>query len=400
MTIPTVKQIKDQNVANIEGEINQSTPSNDKAYNKVIGGMEAVLQKSLYNFAIDRAKQNLALTATEDDLDKLGAEYGVTRKEAVSTVLTATLPGTNGTTISALTNFVGDANGVRYGNDASVDIGTPTSGVAEMTLTAKQTGTIGNLQAGDSLSIETQIPGAETVATVAVITGETSEILTTGANREDDDDYRLRILDVIRAPGGGGNAADYRNWSQEVAGVSRAYPYGGDPAGSGSPPERTVYVESDTSIDADGIPPQSLLDDVRDSITTDPDTGLSRQPLGLTDDTLFVEPITRTEFFVRITGLTVDASIETAVKDEIETQLTSYFRALRPFVDGVDAKIDDNSLITDLTVSDVVQDVLKANGGSAQSVAFDTVKGGSIPEYQLGQGETAKLADIDGVTYV
>jgi hypothetical protein len=362
MTIPTVKEIKNQNVANIEGEINQTTPSNDKAYNKVIGGMEAILQKSLYNFSIDRAKQNLALTATFDDLDKLGAEYGVTRKEAVSTVLTATLPGTNGTTISSIANFVGDANGVRYGNDASVDIGTPTSGVAEMTLTA--------------------------------------EILTTGTEREEDDDYRIRILDVIRAPGGGGNAADYRNWAQEVAGVVRAYPYGGDPAGSGSPPERTVYVEADTTVDPDGIPTQSLLDDVRESITYDPETGQTRQPLGLTDDTLFVEPITRTEFFVQIRSLTVDPSIETAVKDEIETQLTSYFRALRPFVDGVDAKIDDNSLITDLTVSDVVQDVLKANGGSAQAVSFGVSFGDSIPEYQLGQGETAKIGEVNGVTYV
>jgi phage-related baseplate assembly protein len=400
MTIPKVKEIKDQNVANIEGEINQTTPSNEKSYNKVIAAVEAVLQKSLYNFAIDRAKQNLALTATGDDLDKLGAEYGVPRKEAVSTVLTATLPGTDTTVIPATIDFVGDANGIRYANDASVTIGVPTSGVAELTLTAKQTGTIGNLQAGDTLSIGTQVAGAETIATVAVITGETSEILTTGADREEDDDYRLRILDVIRAPGGGGNAADYRNWAQEVAGVVRAYPYGGDPAGSGSPPERTVYVEADTKIDPDGIPPASLLDDVRDSITYDPETGQTRQPLGLTDDTLFVEPITRTEFFVRITGLTVDPSIETAVKGEIETQLTSYFRALRPFVDGVDAKIDDNSLITDLTVSDVVQDVLKANGGSAQSVAFDISKGGSIPEYQLGQGETSKLAAVDGVTYV
>jgi uncharacterized phage protein gp47/JayE len=399
-TIPTVKELKNQNVANIEGEINQTTPSNDKSYNKVIGGMEAVIGKALYNYAIDRAKQNLVLTATEDDLDRLGSEYGVPRKEAQSTVLTATLPGTDTTVIPSNTNFVGEANGVRYSTDTSVTIGTPTAGVAEMTLTARQTGTIGNLQAGDALSIETQIAGAETVATVAIITGETSEILTTGTEREEDDDYRLRILDVIRAPGGGGNAADYRNWAQETPGVIRAYPYSGDPTPGGSPPERTVYIEADTTIDDDGIPPASLLDDAREYITYNPETGQTRQPLGLTDDTLYVEPITRTEFYVRITGLIVDSTIETAVKDEIETQLTRYFRALRPFVDGVDAKIDDNSLITDLTVSDVVQDVLKANGGSAQSVAFDTSLGGSIPEYQLGQGETAKLAEISGVTYV
>ena len=87
-------------------------------------------------------------------------------------------------------------------------------------------------------------------------------------------------------------------------------------------------------------------------------------------------------------------------KADIEAQLQSYFRGITPFVDGVDAPIDRNDLITDLTVSDVVQDVLKANGGSANSVAFDIVLGGSISEFQLGQGETAKLSDTNGVTYV
>jgi hypothetical protein len=81
--------------------------------------------------------------------------------------------------------------------------------------------------------------------------------------------------------------------------------------------------------------------------------------------------------------------------------LTNYFRGLRPFVDGVDAVTDRNDLITDLTITDVIQDVLKANGGSAQAVAFDTTFGGSIPEYQLTQGETAKLdPTANGVTYV
>jgi uncharacterized phage protein gp47/JayE len=307
----------------------------------------------------------------------------------VATVLTATLPGTNGTIIPATRTFVGDSNGVRYSLDSSATV---TGGVATLSLTANDAGVIGNLNNGDTLSIDTPVAGAETVATVTATT-------TTGADAEETEAYRLRVLDVIRAPGGGGNAADYRNWSQEVSGVFRAYPYAGDAAGSGSPPERTVYIEATTTIDPDGIPTTALLDDVRDNITTDPDTGLSRQPLGLTDDTLYVEAITRTSFYVRITGLQVDILIEAAVKTEIETQLTAYFRSLRPFIDGVDAVIDRNDLITDLTVSDVVQDVLKANGGSAQSVSFDIISGGTIPEYQLGQGETAKLADSGGVVY-
>jgi hypothetical protein len=268
--------------------------------------------------------------------------------------------------------------------------------VATISVTAQETGTIGNLNNGETLTIGTQVAGAETVATV-------TDTTTTGADEETDDNYRTRILDVIRAPGGGGNAADYRNWSQEVEGVKRAYPYAGVPTSlsiTSSPPDRTVYVEADTSIEADGIAPQSLLDDVRESITTDPETGFARQPLGLTDDTLYVESITRTSFFVQITGLVVDSTIEASVKAEIETQLKNYFRTISPFVDGVDAVTDRNDLITDLTVGDVVQDVLKANGGSAQAIQFDITQGGSLPEYQLGQGETAKLSDTNGVTYV
>lgn len=389
MTIPTTAAITAQNLARFEAQLNQTSPLNDKAFLRVVSAEEAVLFTSLYKYGIFKTKQNLATTADEEGLTALGSEYGVPRKAAVAAVLTATLPGTDTTIIPTTRTFVGDSNGVRYNLDAQATVA---GGFATLSLTAQDSGVIGNLNNGETLSIDTQVAGAETVATVTATA-------TTGADQENLEDWRTRILDIIRAPGGGGNAADYRNWSQEVAGVARAYPYAGDPAGGGSPPERTVYIESTTTIDPDGIPTTALLDAVRVSITTDPDTGLSRQPLGLTDNTLYVEPITRTEFYVRITGLIVESSIEAAVKTEIESQIAAYFLYLRPFVDGIDAPIERNDLITDLTVSDVVQDVLKANGGSAQSVAFDIVSGGSIPEYQLGQGETAKNAEVGGVVY-
>lgn len=392
MTIPTTQQITDANLAKFESEIGQESPLNNKAFLRVLSAEEAIVGTSLYKLGIDRAKQALATTAFGEGLDVLGAEYGVTRKIAVATVLTATLPGINGTIIPATNDFVGDDNGVRYRIDASATI---TGGFATLSLTAKQAGTIGNLNNGATLQIGSPVAGAESTATVTVTT-------TTGTEEETDDNYEIRILDVIRAPGGGGNTADYRNWAQEVAGVARAYPYAGKPfalLAESSPPDRTVYIESTTAVDAEGIPPQNILDDVRDNITTDPITGLSRQPLGLTDEVLFVEPITRTGFFIRIIGLVVDPTIEASVKADLETAFIAYFSSLRPFVDGIDAPIDRNDLITDVTVSNVVHDVTSAAGGSAQSVAFDTIFGGSIPEYQLGQGETAKL-EPGGITYV
>ncbi len=391
-TIPTVQQIADQNIARFEAQLGQTVPITQRAFIRVLAVLEAVLFKTLFNFGLNSVAQVFMTTASGTGLDIGGGEYGVVRKVAVATGLTITLPGINGTIIPTTIDFVGVANGVRYSVDASATI---TGGFATIQVTAKTPGVIGNLNNGETLSIGTPIAGAESTATVTATT-------TTGADEEVDDDYRVRILDVIRAPGGGGNAADYRNWAQETAGVARAYPYAGKPAAllaTSSPPDRTVYIESTTAIDPDGIPPGSLLDDARDSITTDPATGFTRQPLGLTDDTLFVVAITRTAFFVKITGLIVDAAIEAAVKADIDTQLTAYFLGISPFVDGVDSVVDRDDLITDLTVSNVIQDVLSANGGSAQSVAFDTISGGSIPEYQLGQGETAKLTP-GGITYV
>lgn len=393
LKLPTTQESKDTNLANLEGKLAQTSPLADKAFLRVLAAMEALgVATPLYKFAAERAKQNLWLTATGDDLDILGAEYEVPRKAAVAAVLTIQLPGTNGTIIPATVDFIGDANGVRYFPDSSATV---TGGFATMTVTAEEAGISGNLQVTDTLSIGTQISGAETVASVTIID-------TVGTERETDDAYRVRGLDVVRSEGGGGNSFDYRNWSQEVSGVARAFPYAGQPTVTGTPLDRTVFVEADTTIDSDGIAPQALLDDVRDNITTDPLTSLSRQPLGLTDSTLFIESILRSEFFIQITGLVIDSAIETETKAEIKTAVTNYFLSLNPFVAGLDFLGDKNDVITELTISDIIQDILSARSGSATSIAFGTSFGTypSTPE-TLDPGEKAKLGTSDlGIVYV
>ena len=390
LNLPTTQESKNTNLANLEGQLGQTSPLADKAFLRVLAAMEALgVATPLYKFAAERAKQNLWLTATGDDLDLLGVEYNVPRKAAVAAVLTIQLPGTNGTIIPATVDFIGDANGVRYFPDSSATI---TGGFATITVTAEEAGISGNLQIGDTLSIGTQIAGAETVASVTIID-------TVGTERETDDAYRVRGLDVVRSEGGGGNSFDYRNWAQEVSGVTRAFPYAGQPTVTGTPPDRTVFIEADITIDPDGIAPQALLDDVRDSITTDPLTGLTRQPLGLTDSTLWVESIIRSEFFIEITGLVIDAAIETETKAEIEAAVINYFISLNPFVAGLDFLGDKNDVITQLTISDIIQDILSARSGSATSIAFGS-SFGSYPSTPatLDPGEKAKLGTITNST--
>lgn len=382
--LPTTQEIIDQSRAYLEARLAQTTPAADRAYNNVVAGMTGLAFTALRKYGADRILAAFAQTAVGADLDLIGAEYDTARKQAVAAVHTVTLTGTNGTDIPAGTVFVADANGALYSNNA---LGTIAAGTVTLTLTAQVPGVGGNLIVTDTLKLQSQIPGATGVPTVA-------STVTTGAEAEGDDAYRVRVLDVQRSQGGGGNGADYRNWGQEVTGVVRCYPYSGPPSGTSNPPMRTVYVECDTSIHADGIAPAGLLIQVRAAITTDPDTGLSRQPLGLTDGTLYVQAITRTPIYMQITSLIVPSGQTAQCQAAIAVALTSYFLAVSPFIAGLDPAFGRNDSITNLSVSRVVQAVLTQYGASAANIGFGLSASSFNSVYTVGSGEKTKLAAV------
>lgn len=387
-SIPTTAQLAAAHLARLESVMGQSAPLNDRAFLRVLSLVEAGLDIGHYKFAADAVLQNLALTATGEGLDRIGLDNGTPRKLAETAVLTATLPAVTGTLIPQGTEFTSDSSGLRYKTDSAA---TAVANIATLTLRCTESGTDGNLDNGEELSISSQIAGAQTVATVTATA-------TLGVDEESDADYRTRVLFSQRAVTGGGNATDHKIWAESVTGVRRAFPFSGRPASEGTsyPGDRTVYVEAVTTIDADGLAPPSLLADVRDAINTDPDTGLSRTLLGLTDDTLWVESIIRTSVFVEISDLDVAAADEAACKTDLTSALDLYFRSITPYVDGVDIASERMDTITSVSVSEIVMDVLRAYGATAQTVVFGLVLGVAIPLYTLGQGELAKLG---GITY-
>lgn len=390
LNIPTTQEVVDSNISNYENKLGQDAPINPKAFLRVQSVINAQNFTQLYKFGTERAEQNLATTASGEDLENIGSDNGVNKNPAIATVLTADLPAVDGTIISPTKSFVSILTGIRYDVQSQV---VAAGGVAALTLVARDVGADGNLDIGSGLTIDSPVPGANTEATVTAIS-------ITGTNEEDEEDYRVRVLDAIRESGGGGNSSDYRGWAQEVAGVRRAYPFAGKPESSlaeSSPPDRTVYIEATSDIDPEGIAPQGLLDQVRDSITTDPETGRARQPLGLTDETLFVESITRTGFFVEIRGLLIDANLEAQAKQQVEDALQVFFFNLESFVDGLTPDFDRNDLITDLIISGVVDDVLRSLGGSASGVGFGTSSGNFTSVYRLAPGELSKLEQVDFV---
>lgn len=390
MTLPSTAQQIQTNLSNIEGKLNQTTPDNDKAFNKILAVEEGMAFTSLLKYAAERARANLVRSAIKDDLDRLGADYRLPRRQAVATQMTLSVPGSDGTIIVAGKIFIGEVNGALYKSTAAATI---ISGTAAVPVTAQVAGAAGNLTPGDVVNPQSNILGVTGSPTA-------TSIDVTGADAESDGDYQQRILDVQQSQGGGGNASDYRNWGQSVAGVVRCYPFSGPPPGTitWEPPTRTVYVECSTDIDPDGVAPVSLLDQVRAAIEQDAD-GKDQMPLGITSGTLYVVPIVRTQIYVWISNLVVPVGIAPAtVQAAIGAAVDTHLLGITPFCAGLDPAYAQNDTVTNLSLSKIVQAVLVGYGASATNVSFGTSAGVSIGRYQvsqdaaIGQGEKLKLA--------
>lgn len=390
MKIPSTQELTEQHLAYLEGSIAQTSPLHDKAFLRVLAVLLGMAHTGIYKFAADRVLQNLVLTASGDDLDRLGADPlvggGVIRKLAAVPVLIVSLDAQDGITVPVTASFVGDLNGVRYTMNGSA---VAADDEAVFSVTAEEAGVAGNLQPADTLSIVSAVPGASVRARVI-----SADVV--GADDEKDDAYRLRILAEMRRTKGGGNPSDYKSWAEAVPGVARAFPYAGKPTGTDYPGDRTVYIEADTSLDPDGIPVESLLDAVREALNTDPATGLGRPALGLVDTTLYVEPVVRTSFNVEITNLQAPDGTEAAVRANISSALALFFPMFAPYVEGVDLPHDRNDRITTPALSTALQDVLLTAGASAASVTF-SVDGDPYNAYQLSAGELCKLGVISYV---
>jgi hypothetical protein len=385
--IPTTQETTDANLTTLESKINQTSPLNDQAFLRALSVMSGMNHTQLYKYGVERAIQTLALTATEDDLDIIGINFGVERKLGQPAVLTVEALGQNGTAIPITIWYEGQTNGIRYFLESAQVV----SGLSAIfPITSEVDGDDGNLQVGNIVTISTQIIGLATQAAVTAVDQ-------LGIDTETDDEYRIRVLDEIRTVGGGSNSADIRTWAQEAEGVSRAYPYTGKPLDSieeSIPGDRTVYIEATTAVDPDGIAPTLVLDAARDSIKTDPDTGQDRQALGSTDETLFMESIERLSFIFTVRNLDVLASRESDAKAAIETALDEYARGLRMWVDGLDVEIDKNNTVTSTSASEIVNNVLRSFGATADSIGVGFVAGSYFGSYTLNPGELAKSGAV------
>jgi hypothetical protein len=374
-----------QNKTSIEGWTSQTTPALPAAYNNVIAALIANAQQSLEK-AIERAElENLVQTATLREnggkLNDIGEGRGIYYRYATAAVLNIQIVATDGTEITPTYSLSGDDNGLDYLVPGSY---TATGGVISLPVTCTKSGSFGNLNPGDTLTLSATLAGATNVANVI-------STATVGASAEGIDIYRQRILDEIRNPGEAGNLSFYRKRGRNASGVAQIYPYRGEISGTMiiNPGDVTIFVEATTDIDPDGIPTTAVLDAAEDAITLDSTGQIDKLPTTVRE--LHVEPITRSSVYFIITGLEVyDDSQLGDCQSDINDALDSELAVIKPFIPGLDYLRDKKDTLTKPNLAGIADDVARAYGGKFAALSFGFAPGVVSLAYTLSPGELVK----------
>lgn len=181
----------------------------------VLARVLAMVSHELHGYLDFISKQILVDTASEEYLDRHGSLWGIPRKLASSAIGAVQFTGVNDTIIPAA-SVIKRSDGIEYVTDADVTIA---GGVANANITASVTGASGNAVTGVKLSLTSPIAGVVSESTVL------TPGIVFGADIEDDEDYRGRIIERIQNPPQGGAEHDYIKWAKEVAGVTRVWVY-------------------------------------------------------------------------------------------------------------------------------------------------------------------------------
>ena len=162
-------------------------------------------------------------TAVDEYLDRVVADYGITRKPATYAIRKIVTSGAV-------------AIGTRWGISGTTYAIAALLSSNVYSATCEQTGEIGNTYSG----------ALENIDNVSGITALLTDIITSGAELETDDNLRARFYVQIQAPSTSGNADNYREWALDVPGVGDAKVF---PLWNGAGTVKILVVDSDMAID-------------------------------------------------------------------------------------------------------------------------------------------------------
>lgn len=167
----------------------------------------------LYKELIEILKRAFVQSSYDEYLDYLGEQFGVTRKKEAKATGTVLFTGETNTVIPSglLISTTGDSMSepIEFITVEQAVIGA--SGQAYVKVEALNGGTKGNVPINTINMICNYVNGLSAVINETPTSG--------GADVEDDDSLRQRILEKIREYLTGGSIGDYKKWAKDVEGV-------------------------------------------------------------------------------------------------------------------------------------------------------------------------------------
>lgn len=237
--VPTPIEIKEALDSEIESNFPSSDPKVQPGLFNTISKAVSLVTHGLYIYQDWISRQPFASTADDEQLDIIGTEIAIDRKEATAASGDVDCTGVDTSIIPVGAELV-SSTGVTY----TVTVGaTITAGVATITVASVTFGLETNQDVGVKINFVSPVSGVDSLALVA--TGG----LIGGTDRETDDVYRDRIIQRKRNPLQCGSITDYEIWAKQVPGVTRAFVFPQE-AGPGSVTVRFMMDDTYT----DGIP--------------------------------------------------------------------------------------------------------------------------------------------------
>lgn len=161
-------------------------------------------------------------TAEGEDLDRVGADYGIERRQAAAAIVNLEITGDEFAVINQ--NVKAVYNNLVFTVQEYKKINS--SGVATVRAKCETMGTIGNVPANTITEFLTDYAGLKTV--------NNPEPSYDGFNREEDEIYKQRIKDYLASDSANCNKEQYEAWAREVTGVLKAVVKGAEDMGAGN----------------------------------------------------------------------------------------------------------------------------------------------------------------------
>lgn len=180
---------------------------------KIIGKVQAGLCNLQFGYLDWISRMAVPFTAEDEYLEGWAALKKVYRKAASAAQLSVQFTGIVGKPLSSGVSVV-RSDGATYTINATGTVGS--DGTVTVTITAATAGAAGNCDVGTAMSLGEAVDGIQTAGTVV-------SNVESGADVEDDDDLRTRMLEAYQGTPQGGDVDDYVEWAEAVSGVTRAW---------------------------------------------------------------------------------------------------------------------------------------------------------------------------------